>query len=218
MEPVLTDEEIRVLGCLMEKEMATPEYYPLSLNALTNACNQKSNRDPVTAYSEDTVINAVNGLRKKRLAMESSGSRVVRYAQTFSDGFGLSRKEEAVICILLLRGPQTHGEIRGRTERLFSFASIEDVQETITGLEDRELVKKLPRLPGRKESRYSHILGEELHGVKGKDITVPDAIDAMDPEAAENEQIKKIKVEIEILREELFIMRREFEEFKAQFS
>jgi hypothetical protein len=215
MKLVLTDEEVRVLGCLMEKEMATPEYYPLSLNALTNACNQKSNRDPVTDYSEDTVIKAINGLRKKKLAMESSVSRVVKYAQTFSNGFGLNRKEEAVICVLLVRGPQTHGEIRGRTERLFPFVSLEDVQETITSLEDRELVKKLPRPPGRKESRYSHLLGEELHEAAGRDITVPDT---MDPEIWENKQIKKLKDEIDILREELSKMRREFEEFKAQFS
>jgi uncharacterized protein YceH (UPF0502 family) len=107
MDILLTDEEVRALGCLMEKEMATPEYYPLSLNALVNACNQKSNREPVTSYTEEAVLSALEGLRQKKYAMESSGSRVPRYAQTFSGKYNLKRSEEAVMCILFLRGPQT---------------------------------------------------------------------------------------------------------------
>lgn len=216
MEMILTDEETRVLGCLMEKEMATPEYYPLSLNALTNACNQKSNRDPVTSYSEETVSNAIDGLRKKKLAMESSGSRVVKYAQTFSNEFNLNRKEESVACILFVRGPQTIGEIRGRTERLYSFASLEEVQETIYGLETMELVKKLPRQPGRKESRYSHLLGGYLHESTGDEITQLDNADGA--EEKDSEQIEGLKNEIKRLGEELNNLRQEFEEFKAQFG
>jgi uncharacterized protein YceH (UPF0502 family) len=214
MEIILTEEEIRVLGCLMEKEMATPEYYPLSLNALTNACNQKSNRDPVTAYSEETVIAALNGLRKKKLAMESSGSRVVRFAETFSSEFKFNSKEDAVICILLVRGPQTIGEIRGRTERLYSFSSLDEVQETITGLEEKGLVKRLPKQPGRKESRYTQLLGGEP-GESDKNVVVLDAAGA---ETGDNEQIKVIKDEIDSLREELNSIRREFETFKGQFG
>ena len=211
MDIILTDEEIRVLGCLMEKEIATPEYYPLSLNALTNACNQKSNRDPVTAYSEGTVITALDALRKKKLAMESSGSRVPRYAQTFSNEFKLGSREEAVICILLVRGPQTLGEIRGRTERLHSFSSLEEVQETINSLENMELVKRLPRQPGRKESRYSHLLGGEPSG----DVTALDSPEST--ETGQSERIDELKEEIDMLREELTNIRLEFEEFKAQF-
>ena len=214
MEIILTEEEIRVLGCLMEKEMATPEYYPLSLNALTNACNQKSNRDPMTAYSEETVIVALNGLRKKKLAMESSGSRVVRFAETFSSEFKFNSKEDAVICILLVRGPQTIGEIRGRTERLYSFSSLDEVQETITGLEEKGLVKKLPKQPGRKESRYTQLLGGEP-GESEKDVVV---LDTAGTETGDNEQIKEIKDEIDSLRDELNSIRKEFESFKAQFG
>ena len=215
MEIILTEEEIRVLGCLMEKEMATPEYYPLSLNALTNACNQKSNRDPVTGYSEKTVIDALNGLRKKKLAMESSGSRVVRFAETFSSEFRLNSKEDAIICILLVRGPQTIGEIRGRTERLYSFSSLEEVQETITGLEEKGFVKKLPRQPGRKESRYTQLLGGEPGEATDKDTII---LDTAVTETGENEQIKELKDEIDSLREELNSIRREFETFKGQFG
>ncbi len=215
MEIMLTEEEIRVLGCLMEKEIATPEYYPLSLNALTNACNQKSNRDPVTSFSEETVIGALGGLRKKKLAMESSGSRVPKYAQTFSNEFKLSSREEAIICILLVRGPQTPGEIRGRTERLYSFSSLEEVQETIHGLENMELVKKLPRQPGRKEARYSQLLGGGPHEAAGG-ITAPD--NTGNVYTVDNERIEQLENEIDILREELNKIRQEFEEFKAQFG
>ena len=216
MDIILTDEETRVLGCLMEKEMATPEYYPLSLNSLTNACNQKSNRDPVTSYSEETVTTALNGLRVKKLAMTSSGSRVVKYAQTFSNEFNLNRKEEAVTCIIFVRGPQTIGEIRGRTERLYSFSTLEEVQETISRLETMELVKKLPRQPGRKESRYSHLLGGDSTESTGDDISPLDNADNI--EEKESERIEELKDEIDMLRAELHNLRQEFEAFKAQFS
>ncbi len=215
MDIVITEEEIRVLGCLMEKEMATPEYYPMSLNALTNACNQKSNRDPVTSFSEETVLSALDGLRKKKLAMESSGSRVPKYAQTFSNELKLSSREEAVICILLVRGPQTPGEIRGRTERLYSFSSLEEVLETINGLENMELVKRLPRQPGRKESRYAQLLGGEPHETTG-DITEPD--NAGSAQTIENKRIDELTHEVDMLREELNKIRQEFEAFKAQFG
>ena len=215
MDIILTEEEIRVLGCLMEKEMATPEYYPLSLNSLTNACNQKSNRDPVTSYSEERVIGALSSLRKKKLAMESSGSRVRKYAQTFSQEYKLNGREEAVICILLVRGPQTPGEIRGRTERLHTFASLEEVQETIIGLENLELVKKLPKQPGRKESRYTHLLCEEPDESAGE--VIAESVNAS-PENNDNTRINELKDEIDKLRKELHDLRLEYEAFKAQFG
>ena len=212
----LTDEEIRVLGCLIEKEMATPEYYPLSLNALTNACNQKSNREPVTYYDENTVAYALDGLRKKKLAMESSVSRVPRYAQTFSQEYKLTGKEEAVICILLVRGPQTIGEIRGRTDRLYTFTSLDEVRETIGGLENMGLVKKLPKQPGRKESRYAHLLGGALHESIDAIVSMPE--DTAISDMNEFDNINALNDEIARLCEELQSLRMEFEAFKARFG
>ncbi|MBN2418071.1 MAG: DUF480 domain-containing protein [Deltaproteobacteria bacterium] len=215
MEIMLTDQEIRVLGCLMEKEISTPEYYPLSLNALVNACNQKTNRDPVTDFSEETVIAALNGLRKKKLAMESSGSRVVKFAETFSSEYKFDSREDAIMCILMLRGPQTLGEIRIRTERLYSFTSLDEVQEAITGLEIKGFVKRLKKQPGRKEARFMHLLGEESAETAGNEDIDTDILAA---EPADNERIKELKDEIDMLREELNNIRKEFEAFRAQFG
>lgn len=215
MDILLTDEEIRVLGSLMEKEMATPEYYPLSINALINACNQKSNRDPVTSFSEDKVSVALEGLRKKKLAMESSGSRVSRYAQIFSKEYNLKRSEEALMCVLFVRGPQTLGEIRIRTERLYPFSGLEEVQETVSNLERVGLVKMLPRQPGRKEHRYANLLGGEKETELQEDITV---LDAIEKKADEEDNLNLLKDEVTMLREELSDLKKEFEAFKAQFS
>jgi uncharacterized protein YceH (UPF0502 family) len=215
MDILLTDEEVRVLGCLMEKEMATPEYYPLSLNALVNACNQKSNRDPVTSYTEETVSAALEGLRQKKCAMESSGSRVQRYAQTFSGRYNLKRSEEAVMCILFVRGPQTPGEIRSRTERLYPFASLEELQETVSNLERVGLVKALPRQPGRKECRYTHLLeGDPVVHLEEHNQTSDNKERAKESDV---EQINLFKDEIAMLRSELHDLKQEFEAFKAQF-
>ncbi len=154
-----------MLGALIEKEATTPEYYPLSLNALHNACNQKSNREPVTNYDEDTIYDAVDRLREKKLALTITGSgRVNKYAQRISETLNLGRRELAVLCTVLLRGPQTVGEIKDRSERMFSFA---DTQETEAVLEKLgewpggALIKKLPRQPGQKEARYAHLLSGE---------------------------------------------------------
>ncbi len=215
MDILLSQEEIRVLGSLMEKEMATPEYYPLSINALINACNQKSNRDPVTSYSEDRVANALEGLRKKKLAMESSGTRVSRYAQTFSKEYNLKRSEEAIMCVLFVRGPQTMGEIRSRTERLYPFSGIEEVQETISNLERVGLVIKLERQPGRKEHRYAHLLAGEQTVTPEQDIT---ELDAIEKKADGEDKLNLLKDEITMLREELSDLKKEFEAFKAQFG
>ena len=161
MTSLLTEAQARVLGALIEKEITTPDYYPLSMNALLNACNQKSNREPVTELDEDTVRQALHGLDDKNLAgaVRGSEARVTKYEHRFSEAYNFGRREVAVLCVLLLRGPQTPGELRGRTERLYSFDELSDVQSTLQKLIDRDppLVKVLPRQPGTKESRYMHL-------------------------------------------------------------
>src|SRR6202020_1096614 len=163
---VLTPTEARVLGALVEKEVATPDYYPLSLNALLNACNQRSNRDPVMDLNEDEVRDALVGLQEHRLAGPAQGadSRVSKYEHRLGEAFNFSRAETALLCVLLLRGPQTPGELRGRTERMHRFEEIGDVLAGLQKLMDREppLVAGLPRQPGTKESRYAHLLSGEI--------------------------------------------------------
>ncbi len=158
---LLDASEVRVLGALLEKEATTPEYYPLSLNALVNACNQKSNRDPVVSYDEDTVYDAVNRLREKKLALTVTGSgRVNKYSQRISETLNLGRRELAVLCTLMLRGPQTLGEIKDRSERMFAFADLSETETVLEKLADWPgggLAKKLPRQPGQKEARYAHL-------------------------------------------------------------
>ena len=162
----LNEAEVRVLGALMEKEVSTPEYYPLSLNALVNACNQKSNREPVVSYDEDTVESALAGLRQKGLAVRVSGHdmRVPKHAHRLSEVINLGRREAAVLCVLMLRGPQTPGELRGRTERLYQFDSLEAVDACLTRLmewQPEPLIARLARQAGYKEPRYAHLLSGE---------------------------------------------------------
>jgi hypothetical protein len=162
-EPVkLTIAEARALGALVEKEATTPDYYPLSLNALINACNQRSNREPVMDLDEDDVRQALHGLEVKEIAgrARSADGRVAKYEHWLGEAFNLSRAETALICVLLLRGPQTPGELRGRTERMHEFAEISDVMAGLQKLMERELplVTLLPRQPGSRESRYAHLL------------------------------------------------------------
>jgi uncharacterized protein len=157
---LLDPVEVRVLGALMEKEATTPEYYPLSLNALVNACNQKTNREPVTDYDDDTVADALASLREKQFALTvTGGSRVNKYQQRISETLNLGRRESAVLCVLFLRGPQTLGEVKDRSERMFSFADLAEAEAVLEKL--GPLVKKLPRLPGQKEARYVHLLSGE---------------------------------------------------------
>lgn len=160
--PELQTAEARVLGALMEKEATTPDYYPLSLNALTNACNQRSNREPVMDLSEDAVRDALHGLQEHRLAGPARGadSRVTKYEHWLGEAFNLNRAETGLLCVLLLRGPQTPGELRGRTERMHAFAEIADVMAGLQKLMEREppLAMALPRQPGTKEVRYAHLL------------------------------------------------------------
>src|SRR5437867_8274363 len=162
MELSLTETEVRVLGSLIEKEITTPEYYPLSLNALVNACNQKSNRDPVMNLDEDAVRAAIRGLNELGFARfaSSADSRVGKYEHRLNETFNFHRHEIAILCVLLLRGPQTPGELRTRTERMYSFEDLEPVHNALNLLAKREppLVKVLPRRSGTKESRYAHLL------------------------------------------------------------
>jgi uncharacterized protein len=166
MTIVLTPVEARVLGSLVEKEITTPEYYPLSLNALANACNQKNNREPVTNLDEDQIRQALHGLEDDGLAGPARGteSRVSKYEHRMQEVFNFTRGEIAVVCVLLLRGPQTPGELRGRAERMHRFEELSDVQVTLQRLMQREppLVKVLPRQPGTKEARYAHLLAGDV--------------------------------------------------------
>jgi uncharacterized protein len=153
--------EIRVLGCLLEKQRTTPDAYPLSLNALRAACNQSTNRDPVVVYDEPTIRDALGRLRRRgwtRLA-SGAGSRAAKYRHLLDEAIGLGRDEQAVLCVLMLRGPQTPGELKGRTERMHPFGDLADVEDTLDRLADRDLVARLPRRPGQKEDRFAQRLG-----------------------------------------------------------
>src|SRR6266513_3168302 len=164
MDWQLDAAEVRVLGALMEKEITTPDYYPLSLNALINACNQKSNREPVVSYDEETVEAALDALRHKGLSLRVTGrdSRVPKHEQRFTERFNLGRREAAIMCMLMLRGPQTVGELRGRTDRLYTFEDLEGVESTLNRLAEAGYVKRLPRQAGFKESRYTHLLAGDV--------------------------------------------------------
>jgi uncharacterized protein YceH (UPF0502 family) len=200
----------------MEKEMATPDYYPLTLNALTNACNQKSNRDPVVSFDEETVIYALNGLRERKLIRQSNLSRVAKYEQIFAQELKLVPSEQAIICILLVRGPQTVGEIRNRTERLYAFNDLDEVQKTLTNLEDMQLVTALPRQPGRKESRYMHLLSGKPQEksaetiLRPKNENLPHSVESLDATGTLQKQIDALRLEMQQLKEE-------FSAFKSQF-
>ena len=161
----LTEVEVRVLGALVEKETTTPEYYPLSLNALVNACNQKSNREPVTALDEETVRKALRSLTDRVMVRSASGdSRVAKYEHRLNELYNFHRHEIAVLCVLMLRGPQTPGELRTRAERMYAFEDLDAVHAALNLLMRREqaLVKVLPRQPGTKESRYMHLLSGDI--------------------------------------------------------
>ncbi len=201
---------------MMEKEMATPDYYPLTLNALLNACNQKSNRNPVVSFDEDVVLYSLNGLKESKMIRQSNISRVLKYEHIFANDLKLVAREKAVICILMLRGPQTLGEIRNRTERLYSLKDLDEVQETLSTLEDTKLVKKLPRQPGRKESRYTHLLSGEPDEtiVKGTNRRESDTVIVR----KESGRSGNLQEEIDLLRQELQNLKLEFEEFKSQFE
>lgn len=158
MDWELNEVEVRVLGCLLEKELATPEYYPLSLNALVNACNQKSSRQPVLSLSPETVTEALRSLKEMRLVVQSDASRVAKYYQSFGKHYNMVNRETALMGLLLLRGPQTPGELRTRADNLCPFESLDQVGATLDHLASSSLVVQLPRQPGQKEQRYAHLL------------------------------------------------------------
>ena len=219
METILNDIEVRLLGCLIEKELATPEYYPLTLNALTNACNQKSNRDPVMSLEETDVVRALDALRFKQLALISAeGGRVAKYRHILAEKLRLSPAELAVIAELLLRGPQTVGELRSRAERMHPFPDLAGIEEVLEELMARTppLVMRLPRQPGRKEQRHGHLFSGEPEPAVDERLPVPEA--ARVKVMAENERIVKLEEEVASLREEVAGLRRMVEEFKAQFE
>src|SRR3954452_14584291 len=203
MDFELDAAEARVLGSLLEKEVATPEYYPLSLNALVNACNQKSNREPVVSYDDDTVEAALEGLRDKGLGLRSTGreSRVPKHAQRFTEKYNLGRREAAVVCVLLLRGPQTPGELRGRTERLYTFDDLEAVESTLHRLAEMDFVKQLPRQTGYKEQRWAHLFSGDLEVAEAAAVERPASVD----------RIGKLEAELAELR-------RQFEDFRRRFE
>ena len=213
-ELVLDDREIRVVGSLVEKETTTPDYYPLTLNALVSACNQKSSRDPVVAYSADEVSATLDRLREKDLATEirsSEGGRVSRYRHLFLERFQLNRREAAVLCVLMLRGPQTTGEIRGRSARLYEFESLSEVEESIALLsqeEPRPFVVKLPRAPGTKEPRYAHQLGGEV------DITEPAPPQPVVAQEPHTDRVSVPEQELEDVKQRLSELERQFEDFR----
>jgi len=204
MDMELSFTEIRVLGCLMEKERTTPEYYPLTLNGLLAACNQKSNRDPVVAFDEEAVIDAVDALREKQCAfrVDVAGSRVPKYRHSIDRVVACGRAELALLCTLFLRGPQTPGELRTRSERLYPFASIPEVLETLEALKSNSegpLVVELPRQPGRKEARYIHCwapIPEDASGGQSDPLRVVAA-----PARFSREEGDALKLEIAALRD-----------------
>ncbi len=215
MDIVLNDSEVRILACLIEKEMTTPEYYPLTLNSLTNACNQKSNRNPVVSYDEADVERGLGSLQEKGFARKTlmSGSRVPKYMHAMLDRFDLSRHEMAILCELMLRGPQTVGEVRSHSERMANFESLEEIENTIHGLEkhDPPLIIKMPREPGRKECRYMHLFSgglETLHECSVETTAI---------QMSSEEKINALEEEVVRLRSELEGLKQAFAEFKSQF-
>jgi uncharacterized protein YceH (UPF0502 family) len=216
----LNPVEVRVLGSLMEKEVTTPEYYPLTLNALTNACNQISNRDPVVSFDERTVVRAIESLREKQLVWMVTGSgRVPKYEHRLAAALSLAAQEAAVLCVLMLRGPQTAGEIRGRTGRLYEFQELSEVELTLQALmaaQPQPLVTRLPRQAGMKEPRYAHLLSGEVQVEEHEPAPRREAA-ALEVQA-ENERIARLEGAVETLSQGLAELKQQFLDFKKQFE
>jgi hypothetical protein len=211
----LNEIEVRVLGSLVEKQLTTPEYYPLTLNALTAACNQKSNRDPVVSYDDDVVTAAVDSLRDKNLVylFYGSSSRVVKYKHMLPNVYELAPPDVALMCVMMLRGPQTVGELRERTGRLYEFSGIGEVNETLDKLINRDepLVVKLERQPGQKEARFAHLLSGE---VTQQAVSAP----AYLSKPSGNDRIAELEGKVEAMQTELASIREMLEEFRKQFE
>jgi len=220
MEVQLSEVEVRVLGSLMEKEATTPEYYPLSLNALCAACNQKSNRDPVMSLNEDTVLGAIEHLKSKGVALDISGGehRVHKYSHRLGEVFNFDRREQMVMCVLMLRGPQTVGELRGRMARVYAFDGLAEVESILGRLSERTppLAKKLERQPGEKEPRFAHLLSGEVERAATR--AAPDL--ARVPPQAETAPARVSPVEDRVARIEVELaeLKRQFEVFRKYFE
>jgi uncharacterized protein YceH (UPF0502 family) len=218
VEILLKPVEVRVLGALVEKEITTPDYYPLSLNALINACNQKNNRDPLMTLDDNAVRDALSGLQEQRLAGPASGadSRVTKYEHRLQEVFNFTRGEIAVLCVLMLRGPQTPGELRGRTERMHRFEDLDQVQSALQRLMQREppLAKVLPRQPGTKEARYAQLLAGGMES-----WSAPPAEPVFDStHPAEADRVARLEADIVGLRDEVAEIKRQFAAFRKQFE
>jgi len=214
---LLTAVEARVLGALIEKDITTPDYYPLSLNALVNACNQKNNRDPVMNLDEEAARTALTTLQEKRLAgpTSSADSRVTKYEHRSQEVFNFMRAETAIFCVLLLRGPQTPGELRGRTERMHRFEHLDEVQSTLQRLMQREppLVTMLARQPGTKESRYAHLLCGDV-----EDAVVARVPASLTSSSEDAERVQRLEDDVAELRKEIADLKEQFASFRRQFE
>jgi hypothetical protein len=216
---ILLDQiEVRVLGALIEKDITTPDYYPLSLNALVNACNQKNNRDPVMNLDDSSVSDALSSLQEKRLAGPARGadSRVPKYEHRLQEVFNFDRREIAVLCVLLLRGPQTPGELRGRTERMYRFEALEDVQSTLQRLMQREppLAAMLLRQPGTKEARYAHLLAGKMEDWE----VAPISAAAISGSSQGFDRIARLEEEVASLHREVADLKQQLGSFRKQFE
>lgn len=216
MDLLLTDREVRVLAALIEKEITTPDYYPLSLNALTNACNQKSNRHPVMTLDEQAVREALDSLNRKYLAGPASNaeSRVAKFEHRVAEVFNFDRRETALLCELMLRGPQTPGELRSRAERMYRFEDLESLEGALEKLSERQppLVKRLPRLPGTKEPRYAHLLGGDH-----PEWSIAESAPASELRASD-ERTAQLAAEMEEIKRQVADLQQQFTEFKKQFE
>jgi len=211
--------EVRVLGCLIEKQRTTPDAYPLSLNALRLACNQSTNRDPVVAYDEETIRGALHRLGRRRFTRLTSGhsSRAAKYRHLLDDELRLDREEQAVLAVLMLRGPQTPGELKQRTERMQPFSTIEELNEVLTRLIDREMVAQLARRPGQKEERFAHRLSEDSDDAEEMAVAAAPAV-IVPPPPRRDERVDKLEREVAELREELEALRSEFGALRTELG
>jgi uncharacterized protein len=228
MALIPTEVEVRVLGSLIEKDITTPDYYPLSLNALVNACNQKNNRDPVMSLDEETVRRALSSLQEKRMAGPAGGvdSRVTKFEHRLQEVFNFDRREIAVVCVLLLRGPQTPGELRSRTDRMYHFEALDDIVATLDRLAQRDppLARVLPRQPGTKESRYMHLFSGEppisdATGIANVARTCPERQPkGPSPASADADRLISLEEQVARLRQELTEVQQQLAAFRKQFE
>ena len=219
-ELILNEVEVRGIGSLVEKQMTTPEYYPLTLNALTLACNQKNNRNPVTSYDESMVAEALQTLREKNLVyvFHGSTSRVPKYKHVMPEVMHLSAPELAIMCVLMLRGTQTPGELRGNASRLYEFSGLEEIQQTLDALISREpepLVMRLPRQQGQKEARFAHLLSGP---VDVDAIIIEQPAKVSTARQSQSERIDKLEEEVATLSATMQELQEQFEKFKQQFE